>query len=212
MNVSVNGEWMIFGLASRLIKAGCGLNDNIQRFDRSNKLKCSCLHSCNCINESSWYYLGGCRGNISCFSFYNTCQLLIFKWLRSSTTWITEYKHPRIIDPPLSLIFKRRQGACCFLFCSWEQRILWLCITITKSLLNYLTYVTKNRWCSVDSHFATGVYVIWSCFIWYSTSLMVLWRHFLCLHVLSPYSLHCSWILNISIFFKIYSTVSSNGR
>jgi hypothetical protein len=41
---------------------------------------------------------------------------------------------------------------CCYLFCQWKLPIRLLCITMTKSLLNYRTYKITYHWCSVDAH------------------------------------------------------------
>jgi len=42
---------------------------------------------------------------------------------------------------------------CCYPFCQYKLPIRMLCITTTKSVVNYHTYKTTNRWCSVDAHF-----------------------------------------------------------
>ena len=48
------------------------------------------------------------------------------------------------------------QGACRFLFSHYRLPIHRLCITTDKSLFNYMTYKTQNRWRSVDAHFQNG--------------------------------------------------------
>jgi len=42
---------------------------------------------------------------------------------------------------------------CCYLFCQCKLPVRPLCITTTKSLLNYRTYKPANHWRSVDTHF-----------------------------------------------------------
>ena len=41
---------------------------------------------------------------------------------------------------------------CCYLFCQWKRPICPLRITTTKSLVNYRTYKTINRWRSIEAH------------------------------------------------------------
>jgi hypothetical protein len=43
-----------------------------------------------------------------------------------------------------------------FLFCQWWLAICWLCITVNKSLTNYLIQKAKFRWDSIDAHFQNG--------------------------------------------------------
>jgi len=45
---------------------------------------------------------------------------------------------------------------CCYLFCQWKLPIRLLCITTTKSLVNYRTCKTTNHWRSVDTHAENG--------------------------------------------------------
>ena len=42
---------------------------------------------------------------------------------------------------------------CCYFFCQYKLPIHPLCIITTKSLVNYHTFRTTNRWRSVDAHF-----------------------------------------------------------
>jgi len=60
---------------------------------------------------------------------------------------------PKILDTPLRLIMKIGQGAFRILFCLYRLPIHGLDITTTKSLVDYMTYLTKNCWRSVDAHF-----------------------------------------------------------
>jgi len=94
------------------------------------RLNCSRTLSCSIENEISCYCPGGCHGNIfclcaykgflgniSCLSAYNSCQLLVYWWQRSSTIWITQDVRPTIIDAQLTLVLKMEQGVCSFLIC-----------------------------------------------------------------------------------------------
>jgi len=59
------------------------------------------------------------------------------------------------------------QGACCFLFRHWMLPTHRLCITTHKSLFNYLTYKTQNRWRYVDTHFHNGAWsLLLSLLVW----------------------------------------------
>jgi len=71
-------------------------------------------------------------------------------------TLINHDQRPKIVDGLLTPIFMMGQGTFLYLLSQWRRPILWLCIVRTKSLLNYLTYKTKNRWHSVDAHFQNG--------------------------------------------------------
>jgi len=51
------------------------------------------------------------------------------------------------------LIFKIGHGACYYLVGPYWQSIVWLFLIITKLLLNYLTYKTKNCRLSIDVYF-----------------------------------------------------------
>jgi len=184
----------------------------IWSLDRFYMLKCSWIQSCRFGNGLSCYCLGGCWRNISCLSAYNGSQLLVYWHLRSSATSITHDSRSDIIHVPSTLSFEMGQGACRYRFAQYRQPILSLCITTTKSLFNYLTYKTQNRWCSVDAHFATGVSTICNHCIWHSIWIMVRWQPLDHCHVLSRLSLHWSLNTHIHISFKIYVKLSANCR
>jgi len=44
--------------------------------------------------------------------------------------------------------------------------------------LYYPTYSTKNRWRSVDTHFAMGIFTVYHDFIWQKISLTIFWQPF----------------------------------
>jgi len=49
---------------------------------------------------------------------------------------------------------------CCYLFCQLKLPICLLCVTTTKSVVNYRTYKTTNRWRSVDPHAENGAVTV----------------------------------------------------
>jgi hypothetical protein len=58
-----------------------------------------------------------------------------------------------MVDTPLMIIFLIREEACWLLFGLQRWPILSVCIKMAKSLINYLTYKTKNCRYSVDAQF-----------------------------------------------------------
>ena len=135
--------------------------------------KCLRILSCYFVNELRCYCPGGWCGNIAWLSANKGCQLLVYRCQQSSAIWIIQNARPKIIDALLTLICKMGHGACCFHFCLWRWPILWLCITMTKSLVNYLTEKTKNHWHSIDAHCTTRIFALCKHCIWYSISLMM---------------------------------------
>jgi len=63
---------------------------------------------------------------------------------------------PTIIDTPLTLIFKMRQGAFHFLFGLSRQPILRLWLYTTCHSSDYPRYMTNNLWHSIDAHCHDG--------------------------------------------------------
>ena len=80
-------------------------------------------------------------------------QYLIYEWLKPFATDVTQNAQPKIVDAPLKLIFRMGQWPCCFLFCQNRLPVCWLWIALTTSPLNYITYNTNTRRCSVDAQF-----------------------------------------------------------
>ena len=81
------------------------------------------------------------------------CEYFGYGLLLLHSPWIIQDARPSIIDALLMLILRMWQRLCCCLFCLYRVPIRWLCLTASKSLPNYLTYKTKNCWCSVDTQF-----------------------------------------------------------
>ena len=79
---------------------------NIYGFDCFGMLKGSQILSGSSVNEISCYCPGGCGGNIRYISAHTGCHILVYGWLCSTTTHITEDARPKIVDTLLMLIFK----------------------------------------------------------------------------------------------------------
>jgi len=190
--MSANGVSTIVALSLYWINAGCGHYCDIRGFDYFYRLRCFWTHICSIVVKISRYCQGSCRGNITCSSAYESCQLLVDRCLRSSTTWITQHTRLKIVDALLTLIFKMGHGACHFLLCLSMQPSLWVYITTTKSLFKYQAYKIKSYWRSIDAYFATGIFAICNHFVWRCVLLIMFLQPFYHLHVFSPLSLHCS--------------------
>ena len=74
---------------------------------------------------------------------------------------MTHDEMQKLVDAWLTPIFTMGQGANHYLFSQQRRPIHWLCTVTTKSHLNYLTYKTKNHWCSIDAHFQNGAASMW---------------------------------------------------
>jgi len=59
----------------------------------------------------------------------------------------------QIFNTPMMLILRRGRRHYCCLYCLYLLPIHRWWITGTKSLINYRTYKTTNRWCSIDVHY-----------------------------------------------------------
>ena len=91
------------------------------------------------------------------FSFaYKGSQYFIYDFVQPIAHKITQDKWPRIVDPPLTLIFMLGQRACYYLVSLYEQPILRFWLRATYRPADYPRYMTKNFWHSVDSHFHDG--------------------------------------------------------
>jgi len=89
------------------------------------------------------------------------CQNIVYTQQPMHHGLITHAERPKIVDAPLKPIFIMGQGTWLYLFSQYWQPILWVCIVTTKSLLNSLTYKTKNCWHSVDAHIQNGAGSVW---------------------------------------------------
>jgi len=95
----------------------------IHRFDCYYTLKGSRILSGSSVNEISCYCPRGCGLNIPYISAYKGCHILLYGWLWSRTTHITEDARPNIVDSLLMLIFRMWLGAWVFLFCTSRRLI-----------------------------------------------------------------------------------------
>jgi hypothetical protein len=112
----------------------------------------------------------------------------------------------------LTLNVKMGQGDCSIFFCLKRRPIQWLSITTINLHFENLTYRTKNRWCSVDANFATGVSTLCHHSLWHRISITVFWLSFYPHHVWFHFSLHFSLIMHKNISFKLYFIVSTHCR
>jgi len=106
------------------------------------------------IHWRSFSEWGGDRA--AAFFAYKSWQYIGYAKQRPNHCVITILTKPQIIDALLTLILRMGWWPCCFLFCLNRLPIHQLCITATKSLCNYHTYKTTNRWRSVDAHSQNG--------------------------------------------------------
>ena len=105
------------------------------------------------VNEINRYCSGGCGGNIPFKFAYTGYLILVYGYLWSRATDISEDARWNIIDDLLTLIFKMGSGACSSLYCSKRRPLLsfWLCAT--SSPPDYLWFTTNNCSCSLKTQF-----------------------------------------------------------
>jgi len=89
-------------------------------------------------------------------SAYKGFQFPVYGWLRSFASLITEDARPKIVDTPLTLIFRIRQGVYHFLLCILRQPIPHLWASESNYRSDYPRSKTKKHWLAVDSHFQDG--------------------------------------------------------
>jgi len=87
-------------------------------------------------------------------------QYVRYAYQQPSHWWITVLTIWQIVDAPLTLMQRMERWPCCNLFCQWKMPIRPLCITTTKSLVNYLVYKTTNCWRSIDAHAQNGAVTV----------------------------------------------------
>ena len=79
---------------------------------------------------------------------------------RYQITITTLLTNRQIVDAPLTIILRLGQWLCCCLFSLLKLPIHRLCIRATKSLLNYRTYRSTNRWHFIDTHSQNGAVTV----------------------------------------------------
>jgi len=95
------------------------------------------------------------------FSFaYKGSQYFVYDYVQPIVHKITHETWPRIIDAPLTLIFRMGQGPCYFLLCLYVQPILRLWLRATYRPADYPRYMTKNCSRSIDTHFHDGAWSV----------------------------------------------------
>jgi len=110
-----------------------------------------------------------------CFA-YKGSQYFVYDYWQPIAPQITQDTWRRIVDALLMLISMMGQGAFHVLFCLQRQPILHLWQFPTYCHPDYPRFMTKNRWRSVDAHFATGASTICKHLIWHSVSFTVIWQ------------------------------------
>jgi len=145
-----------------------------------------------CWRSFSWW---GREGIAICFA-YKDCQKFLYDWLQPIRGVISEDAWPQIVDAPLTLIFIMGQVGYCNLFCLWRQPKIPLWLMTTYVRCDFPGRMTKNRWRSVDAHFAMAVSTLCNHWIWHSLSFTLFWLPFLRFHLHSSWYLHCSLIIH----------------
>ena len=123
----------------------------------------------------SWW---GREGIAICFA-YEGCQWLLYDWLQPVGGVISQVAWPTIVDAQLTLIFMMGQGGYRNLFCLWKPPKIPLWLTTTDRRCDFPGRMTKNRWRSVDAHFAMAVSAICNHLIWHAPSFTLFWLPFL---------------------------------
>jgi len=82
---------------------------------------------------------------------------LVMDYSEQITYQLPSLQDQTIVEAPLRLIFRLGQWLCRLLFCWYRLPMHWSHITASISLSNYLTYITKNPWCSVEDQFQVVV-------------------------------------------------------
>jgi len=103
-----------------------------------------------------WSFLGWGRERAAIIFAPKGGQYLIYGCLQPITSGITQDARPKIIDAPLTVIFRMGQGACCYCFCLRRRPIPHLWMFATNCQLDYARCKTKHCWRSVDAHFQDG--------------------------------------------------------
>jgi len=90
-------------------------------------------------------------------------QYLTYGWLKPIASEITHDAKPKIVDIPLTLIFRIGQGACCYSFCIWRQPEPHWWVIATNHDLRYPRCKAKIHWGSIDAHFQNGAVTVTLC-------------------------------------------------
>jgi len=105
-----------------------------------------------------WFaFSGWCTESVATVVAPKGGQYLLYGCLQPIACCITQDARPKIIDTPLTLIFRMGQTVCCFCFCHSRQPIPYVWMAATNRHFGYPRCTAKNRWRSVDAHFQNGV-------------------------------------------------------
>jgi len=100
----------------------------------------------------SWW---GMEGIAICLA-YKASQKFLYDWLQPIGGVISQDSLPKIVDAPLTLIFRMGHGGFCNPFCLERQPKIRLWLTAAYRRCDFPGLMTKNRWRSVDAHFHDG--------------------------------------------------------
>jgi len=100
----------------------------------------------------SWW---GMEGIAICFA-YKGSQKFLYDWIHPIGGVISQDAWPKIVDPPLTLIFMMGHGEYWNLFCLYRQPKIPLWLNTPYQRCHFPTHMTKNRWHSIDAHFHDG--------------------------------------------------------
>jgi len=93
-----------------------------------------------------------------CCSFaYKRSQWFVYNCWQAVAPNNTQDTGPTIVDTPLTLIFKLRQGGYSKLFCPNRRPMIALGLTATNRWCDYPGRRTNNRWRSIDANFQDKV-------------------------------------------------------
>jgi hypothetical protein len=99
-------------------------------------------------------YYPGCRGgNIPYILAYKSSHIVVYGYIWSSAIDITEDARAKIIDTPLTLIFKMAYGAYSIPYCAKRRPILSFSLHATSRPSDYTRYTTNNHWRCFATHF-----------------------------------------------------------
>jgi len=114
-------------------------------------------HSCDSLPDSNdLFHLHCSNSEFTTILACNHCQNFEYSSLWRPYDLINNDERQIIVNAELMLICKKGQGVCHFLCCLYRRPILCLCITTSKFLSNYLTYMIESSWCSFDTDFRNG--------------------------------------------------------
>jgi hypothetical protein len=144
------------------------LNQSPHRLHMTHSQKSLTLH---------WYSVSewGSDRVVYCFA-KEGCQYVGYGKQWPGHVSITIHTRLKIIDAPLTLIFRMGLWPCCSLFCQRRLPVRSLWKAAARLLFNYHTYKTKNCWYSIDAYFRMGQWPCCSLFCQRRLPVRSLWK------------------------------------